>query len=82
MSTKWPFVRFSAADQWRGDLSTLELAAYDNTLRLQHRAALQLGAKNLAVRDLCLADQYSSLCLDLKHDKQTELAYRIKNCEI
>ena len=69
---------FSAADQWRGDLSTLELAAYDNTLRLQHRAALQLGAKNLAVRDLCLADQYSSLCLDLKHDKQTELAYRIR----
>ena len=69
---------FSAADQWRGDLSTLELAAYDNTLRLQQRAALQLGAKNLAVRDLCLADQYSSLCLDLKHDKQTELAYRIR----
>ena len=68
---------FSALNAWKGDINNLEASGYDMQWRLKQRSALQIAPKQITLRDFCLADQYSGLCLNLKHDQQTELDYRI-----
>jgi len=68
---------FSALNAWKGDINSLEASGYDMQWRLKQRSALQIAPKQITLRDFCLADTYSGLCLDLKRDKQTELNYRI-----
>ena len=72
---------FSALDSWKGDINSLEASGYNMQWRLRQRSALQISPKQITLRDFCLADQYSGLCLDLKHDKQSELAYRISTLD-
>ena len=72
---------FSALDAWKGDINSLEASGYNMQWRLRQRSALQISPKQITLRDFCLADQYSGLCLDLKHDKQSELAYRISTLD-
>ncbi len=72
---------FSALDAWKGDINSLEASGYDMQWRLKQRSALQIAPKQITLRDFCLADAHSGLCLDLKRDKQTELAYRISTLD-
>ena len=72
---------FSAPDAWKGDINSLEASGYDMQWRLKQRSALQIAPKQITLRDFCLADAHSGLCLDLKRDKQTELAYRISTLD-
>ena len=68
---------FSAIDTWKGDITSLDANGYQMQWRLRQRSALHIAPKQITLRDFCLADQYSGLCLNLKHDQQTELDYRI-----
>ena len=72
---------FSALNSWKGDINNLEASGYDMQWRLKQRSALQIAPKQITLRDFCLADTYSGLCLDLKRDKQTELNYRISTLD-
>ena len=72
---------FSAPDAWKGDINSLEASGYDMQWRLKQRSALQIAPKQITLRDFCLADAHSGLCLNLKREKQTELAYRISTLD-
>ena len=72
---------FSAIDSWKGDITSLDASGYQMQWRLRQRSALHIAPKQITLRDFCLADQYSGLCLNLKHDQQTELDYRISTLD-
>ncbi|MDO4642948.1 MAG: translocation/assembly module TamB domain-containing protein [Cardiobacteriaceae bacterium] len=68
---------FTTLDNWKGEIATLDFNGFDMQWHLQKRATLQLAKQNIVLRDFCLVDQYSGLCINLQRDKQTQLDYRI-----
>lgn len=64
-------------DAWRGTLQRLRASGYDLEWVLQKPAALAVSPQAINLKDFCLADKYSALCLALQHENGTLLTYDI-----
>ncbi|MDO5091276.1 MAG: translocation/assembly module TamB domain-containing protein [Cardiobacteriaceae bacterium] len=64
-------------DSWRGTVQRLQVNGHGLEWALQKPAALAASPKAVNLKDFCLADKYSALCLTLQHENATLLTYDI-----
>ncbi|MDO4776048.1 MAG: translocation/assembly module TamB domain-containing protein [Cardiobacteriaceae bacterium] len=68
-------------DAWRGTLQRLQARGHNLEWALQKPAALAVSPQAVNLKDFCLADKYSALCLTLQHEKGTLLTYDISKID-
>lgn len=70
-----------ALDNWRGTLERMQVNGKGLEWALQKPSAVALSPQGADVKDFCLADRHSGLCLNLAHAKTTELRYDIRKID-
>ena len=68
-------------DSWRGTLERLQVNGQGLEWALQKPAAVSVSPQAVDIKDFCLADKHSGLCLNLAHANTTELRYDIRKID-
>ncbi|MBV7434270.1 translocation/assembly module TamB domain-containing protein [Cardiobacteriaceae bacterium TAE3-ERU3] len=66
-----------ALDSWVGKITQLNATGDGLNWHLQQASALAVSPKSQKLDDFCLVDGISGLCVDVAHDQQTAITYRI-----
>lgn len=68
---------FSALNNWHGTLKQLQAQLQNQTWHMRQATPITLSPKNILLDNLCLADQYSALCIKIAKQNDTLIDYHI-----
>lgn len=64
-------------DSWVGRITQLSATGGGMDWHLQQPSALAISPQSQKLDDFCMGDGVSGLCVDVEHDRQTAISYRI-----